>query len=150
MFSSDIGGTSVLVIACVVFCAFVMFLILESWFILILSCYVFTEVAWITDEVWTIYELFVVAREGEISSWRFFSNFSSNVFITLSFLSNWFFKVETWSCSCAINLSKILDVLMFSVGDCIWVRSISDVSKSCFLKEFTFYHETFEVVKFFF
>ena len=144
MFSLDVGVISVLVIACVIFYTFVILLVVESWFIgLVLSCCVFTEVAWITDEVRTADELFVVAREGEISSWCLFPDFSSNVSITLSFLSNWFFKVETWSCSCAINLSKILDVLMFSVCDCIWVRSISDVSKSCFLKEFTFLKEEY-------
>ena len=104
---------------------------------LILLCCVFTEVAWITDEVWTTDELFVVAREEEISSWCFFSNFSSNVFITSSFLSKWFFKAETWSCSCAINLSKTLDILVLSVCDYSRVGPISDVSKSCFLKEFT-------------
>ena len=137
MFSLDVGVISVLVIACVIFCTSLILLVVESWFMLILSCCVFTEVAWITDEVRTADELFVVAREGEISSWCLFSNFSSNVSITLYFLSNWFFKAETWSWSCAINLSKILDVLMFSVCDCIWVGSISDVSKSCFLNEFT-------------
>ena len=104
---------------------------------MLMLCCVFTEVPWITDEVWTTDEPFVVAREREIPSWCFFSNFSSNVFITLSFLSNWFFIVETWSCSCTINLSKILVILMLSVCDCIRVGSISDVSKSCFLKKFT-------------
>ena len=83
-----------------------MLLIIELWFMLILSCSAFTKVAWIVDEVWTTDELLVVAREWEISSWCFFSNFSSNVFITLSFLSNWFFKVETWSCG-YINVTSL-------------------------------------------
>ena len=56
VFFLDVGGTSVLVIVCVIFCAFVMLLVLESWFMLILSCCVFTEVAWMTDEVWAANE----------------------------------------------------------------------------------------------
>ena len=108
VFYWGVGGTSVLVTACVIFCAVVMKLIEESWFMSILPCCVFTEVAWITDEVWTTDEPFVVAQEGEISSWCFFSKFCSNVFITLSFLSNWFFKIETWSCSAQLTFLKYL------------------------------------------
>ena len=137
MFSLDTDGTSVLVITCIIFCAFIVLLIEESWFMLILPCCVFTDVPWITDEVWSSDEPFVVAPEGEISSWCLFSNFSRNVFINLSFLSNWFFKAETWSCSCTTKLSKILDILMLSICYCIRVWSISDISKSCILKEFS-------------
>ena len=125
---------------------------------LVLWSSVFTEVAWITDEVWTIDESYGLAGEGEISSWYYFSNFSSNVFITLPFLSNWFFEIEIWSRSCETNLSKILDILMLSVCDCIRVGSISDVSKNFlkgiyFLKKMIFhwlkfiYHKIFEAVK---
>ena len=53
----------------------------------------------------------------------------------LSFVSNSLFKAETWSSSCTINLSKKLVILMLSVCDCIRVGSISDVSRSYFLKE---------------
>ena len=53
VFSLDVDRTSVLVIACVIFCALVMLLVLESWFMLVLSCCVLTKVAWMTDEVWT-------------------------------------------------------------------------------------------------
>ena len=42
-----------------------MLLIEESWFILVLSWCVVTEVAWLLDEVWITDEPFVVAMRGE-------------------------------------------------------------------------------------
>ena len=53
----------------------------------------------------------------------------------LSYLTD-FFKVETWSCSWTIYLSKIFDLLMWSLCDCIQVGLISDISKNLFLEEF--------------
>ena len=49
------------------------------------TCCIVTEAAWITDEI------FVVAQGGVIW-WSFFSNFTSKILITLSFMSKWSFK----------------------------------------------------------
>ena len=75
----------------------------------------------------------------------------------LSYLTD-FFKVETWSCSWTIYLSKIFDILIWSLYDCIQVGLISDISKSLFSEEFIFlkiifhwinfiYHKISEVIK---
>ena len=55
-----------------IFCAVAMLLIEKSWFLLILSCCVFIEIPWMTDEVWMTDKSFVVAREKKISSWSVF------------------------------------------------------------------------------
>ena len=86
---------------------------------LIWSCCVFTEVAWITDEVWTTDEPFVVVQEGEISSWYFLKIFLVMCLLLYLFYLTDFLK--TWFCSCTINLSKIADIFMLSVCDCIRV-----------------------------
>ena len=94
-----------------------------------ITCCVITEVTRVADEVWITHEPFFVAPEGwNFFTILFFSNFSSNGFITLSFLSDWFFKVQNLSWK--LNLSEIPDVLMLSVSDCNLIGTISDVSKS--------------------
>ena len=63
-FSLYVVRTSVLVMVCVIFGAVAMLLIEVSWLMLILSCRIFTEVAWITNKVWITDEPFAVARKG--------------------------------------------------------------------------------------
>ena len=67
VFSIDVGRTSALVMACVIFCVAGV-LINESWFMLILSWWVFIEVAWIMDEVWITVEVFVIWSENALKS----------------------------------------------------------------------------------
>ena len=82
---------------------------------LILSCAV-TEVAWITDEVWIIDEPFAVGMRGEFLHDQFFLVFPVICLSLYVSYLNYFFKVETWSCSWALNLSKKIAVLMLPVS----------------------------------
>ena len=92
LFSLDVGGTSASVMTCVMFCVVFLLLIEESlcWCCQYYHAVFFTEVAWITDEVWTTDEPVVVAREREISSWCFFLNsfFLMCILLYLSYLTD--------------------------------------------------------------
>ena len=125
-FSLYVVRTSVLGMVCVEFWAVGMLIIEVSWLMLILSCCVFTEVAWITNEVWITDESFAVARKGESPSWSFFPNFYCDVFTTLPFLSGSSFKADSWYWSWQISFSKMLDILLLSVSDCIQVGLVLD------------------------